>query len=102
MKEITEEIMQDIGNFLGSEYEVILNNVSYRIIISPKNESAKQKIITHDAKFEQTMDNIVHYRKTILPQKMVQVDQFIADQKTENEMKYNQTFQIIDMLRNQL
>jgi hypothetical protein len=102
MKKFTQEIITDIEKILWPDYEIILNTTSYRIIISPKNSSAKQKIINHDPTFEKALQDILTYRKEILPTKLAPVDEIIARQQWENNSDYSAQLEIIDFLRKQL
>ena len=102
MKKFTGEIMKDIEGFLWSEYEVILNNTSYRIALSPKTHEAKEKLINHDAGFRKSLQDILTYRKDILPAKLEKVDDIVAQQQWENDSAYDSQIQIIDFLRKQL
>jgi len=95
------DVSQELEKLLDNDFEVICNNVSWQLILSPKSLEAKNKIINREPELMQKLQSVYEYWDKTIQIILKNVEKAVENQSPEEKSKWGDRWQLIDFMQTQ-
>lgn len=102
IQEILNDIVNDLKILLNPDYDIWISNMTYKIFIEAKNQSAKDNITNLSPEFINKIQKIQEYFKDNVSKLNDKIDNAVFQQKLDSEKIYKNDLQRIETLRQKL